>query len=170
MFLEERIPLPLPADDAQVRLLAHLRGYADLQAASVGAFTDGRRVLIRAGTAGLTKQVQVLVLEPYERPGATVIPLRWVATGPAGGLFPQLDANIELSPVDRQQTQLALVGSYRPPFGEVGASLDRLLLNQAARATFRSMLRRLRAILLEPDLAAAAATHGPASAPNPAEA
>jgi hypothetical protein len=170
VFLEERILVPMPADDAQGRLLAHLRGDDDLQVASAGAFTDGRRVLMRAGTAGLTKQVQVQVLDPYERPDATVIPLRWIATGPAGGLFPQLDANIELSAVDQGHTQLALVGSYRPPFGEVGASLDRLLLNQAARATFRSMLRRLRAILLEPDPSVAAATAGPASVANPAEA
>ena len=161
MFLEERILVPLPADDAQERLLAHLRGDRDLQAASAGAYSDGRRVLMRAGTAGLTKQVQVQVLDPHERPDATVIPLRWVATGPAGGLFPQLDANIELSSVDHDTTQLALVGSYRPPFGEVGAGLDRLLLNQAAKATFRSLLRRLRAILLESDPSLAAAVAAP---------
>jgi hypothetical protein len=169
VFLEERIQVPLPADDAQERLLAHLRGDDDLQVASAGAYTDGRRVLMRAGTAGLTKQVQVQVLDPYERPDATVIPLRWVATGPAGGLFPQLDANIELSAVDHHTTQLALVGSYRPPFGEVGAGLDRLLLNQAAKATFRSLLRRLRVILLEPDPAGAPAVSSPRQ-PNAAEA
>ncbi len=157
-------------DDAQLRLLAHLSGDTDLQAASDTAFRDGRRVLLRAGAAGLTKQVQVHFLEPYERPDATVVPMRWVATGPAGGLFPQLDANIELSAAGPRESELALVGSYRPPFGDLGKGLDRLVLNQAAKATFRSLLRSLRAIVLEPEAAAAGAASPASPLANPAEA
>jgi len=54
--------------------------------------------------------------------------LRWEdATRP--GLFPLLDATLEVTPVKagrRPMTQLGLFGSYRPPFGRLGALTDTL--------------------------------------------
>jgi len=54
------------------------------------------------------------------------LPLRWEdATRP--GLFPLLDATLEVAPVRagrRAVTQLGLFGRYRPPFGRLGALAD----------------------------------------------
>jgi len=56
------------------------------------------------------------------------LPVRWEdATLP--GLFPLLDATLEVTPVKagrRPMTQLGLFGSYRPPFGRLGALTDTL--------------------------------------------
>lgn len=68
---------------------------------------------------------------PWLRDAVTVIPLRWSATGPLGELFPTLDANLEISAADAGQCRVALIGSYRPPLGSVGAVLDRAVLRTA---------------------------------------
>jgi len=56
------------------------------------------------------------------------LPLRWEdAAHP--GLFPVLDATLELAPVRsgrHAMTQLGLFGQYRPPFGRFGALADSL--------------------------------------------
>jgi hypothetical protein len=72
--------------------------------------------------------------------------LRWEATGPAGSLFPVLDANISILPGqdegDGEQTaRLALTGSYRPPLGRLGAALDQVALHRVATATIRVLLQ-----------------------------
>jgi len=146
MFLVEEVPLPLPAEKAESGMLAHL-SLDTLDEESNEAFETGRELLVRAGVRGLSKRVQVQVLPPYRDSSTMVIPVRWVATGPAGGLFPQLDGNLEIVSVSPTESTLRLVGSYRPPLGETGASLDRVVLNRVAQATFRSFLRRLRRAL-----------------------
>ncbi len=148
MFLVEEVPLPLSAETAESGMLAHLMLDA-LDEESNEAFETGRELLVRAGVRGLSKRVQVQVLPPYRDAGTMVIPVRWVATGPAGGLFPQLDGNLEIVSVSPTESTLRLVGSYRPPLGEAGASLDRVALNRVAQATFRSFLRQLRRTLEE---------------------
>src|SRR4051812_40995775 len=57
---------------------------------------DPETVIMRAGLAGISKQIAVQALEPTYRPGRAVIPMRWVATGRTGELFPALDGNLEL--------------------------------------------------------------------------
>jgi hypothetical protein len=56
------------------------------------------------------------------------VPIRWVdATHP--GLFPMLDATLEVTPVAAGRhgmTQLGLLGRYQPPFGRLGALADGL--------------------------------------------
>ena len=41
--------------------------------------------------------------------------LRWEASGPGGGLFPALDADITLTPAPKHSATLTLTGAYRPP-------------------------------------------------------
>jgi hypothetical protein len=71
------------------------------------------------------------------------VPLRWEAAGPAGDLFPVLDADLILARDGDDQVQLGLSGSYRPPFGRAGAVLDRALMRRVAVATFRSLLENM---------------------------
>jgi hypothetical protein len=69
--------------------------------------------------------------------------LRWEAAGTTGSLFPVLDATITIRPEGENTARLALVGSYRPPLGRLGAVLDRALLHRIATATVRSLVRSL---------------------------
>jgi hypothetical protein len=112
--------------------------------------------------AGASKLVKVLLLEPVEREGSLTLSLRWEATGAMGRLFPVLDANIILMPAGENASQLALAGAYRPPFATVGERLDRMMLNRAASATVRSLLRRI-----AETIAPGGAADGGPSAPGP---
>jgi len=107
------------------------------------AATDAESVLMRAGVAGLSKQIAVQALEPSHRPGRVVIPMRWVATGRGGDLFPALDGNLELLARPDGDTDLHLVGSYEAPLGRAGEVLDQLVMHRVARHTLESFVRRI---------------------------
>lgn len=106
-------------------------------------------MLTRAGFAGLSKEVAVQLLAPYDRHGTLVVAFSWEATGAFGDLFPVLDANLEVSGDSTGDTNLTLIGSYRPPAGRLGETLDKYLLNQVAESTARSFLRHLQRALLK---------------------
>jgi hypothetical protein len=150
VFLAEETALALPVESAWGRMLTHLR-LDGLEEVSEGAFGEGRELLMQAGIAGVSKNVLVQVLAAYLVDDTLVIPLRWVAAGPSGALFPQLDANLEISAVSAAESVLRLAGAYRPPLGGVGAGLDRLLLHRVANATARRLVRELAADLMAMD-------------------
>jgi hypothetical protein len=79
-----------------------------------------------------------------------VLALRWQATGPGGGLFPALDADIWLTPAGEHSARLSLAGVYRPPLGALGAGLDRAVFHRVADATARSLLARVADVLARP--------------------
>jgi hypothetical protein len=84
------------------------------------------------------------------RDAATAVWLRWEATGPAGGLFPVLDADLLLGPAGLEKTCMTLNGCYRPPLGRLGAGLDRAVLHRVASATIGALLRSSAGELAEP--------------------
>lgn len=143
VFLREAVPLQVPAPTAWRRMLVHLR-LDGLQNVSDEAFGSGRQLLIRASGIGLSKKVQVQILPPYVEDGTMVVPVRWMATGPTGALFPQLDGNVEIARTSPEESLISLVGSYRPPLGDLGAGLDRAVLHRVAQSTFRGFLGDLR--------------------------
>ena len=129
--------------------------------------TIGLDPTTRVGTTGLSKFVRVQVRELAETDGCPRWALRWEATGTGGALFPVLDADISLVPAGGSSTVLTLTGSYRPPFGSLGAALDRAVLHRVAAATIRNFLTRVAArITGQPDPAGTAIT-GTCSAPPP---
>ena len=154
--------LAVPTAVAQDRLLTVLHADGGLQHAASAAFRAGEAVLLRAGFAGVSKQVAVHSVPAYLRGDTTVIPLRWVATGPAGELFPAMDANLELDPTPDGHCRLTLRGNYAPPLGQLGVRLDQLLLHRAARATARSLLTRVGRVILAEHPTPADATAHPA--------
>ena len=147
VFVAEDVPLPWDYPAARARLLAQLR-IDGLQASSSDAFEEGQEQLLRAGVGGVSKEVLVQLLRPYEHDSVLVVPVRWVATGASGALFPQLDGNLELR-ADDDASVLGLQGSYRPPLSAVGGALDRLLLNRVAGATVRRFLADIAEELVE---------------------
>ncbi len=153
MFIQATLELPTPAATALDRLYPALRRDR-LAALSDEAYEAGLVMLTRVGpfvdVPGLSKTVRLEMLEPREVAGVMRVPLRWVATGRAGQLFPALDADLAITAIDEQRCVLSIKAVYDPPLGGIGAGIDELLLHRAARATMRSLLRGLARALLDP--------------------
>ena len=92
------------------------------------------------GPSGL---VRVHFLDPVDRTGSVITGMRWEAVGVSGRLFPALDANITLTADGHHDTRMTLTGVYRPPFGPLGAGLDRVLVRRVAAATIHCLMTNL---------------------------
>jgi hypothetical protein len=159
---------------AQLARMVAGGGLADV---SRDAYEGALTRLIRVGpfgdASGISKQVQVRLIGPVRRDATTTVWLRWEATGPAGGLFPVLDADLLLRPEGMEKTRMTLNGCYRPPLGRLGAGLDRAVLHRVATATIRALLRGIADALAEPmyvpagDQEAASSTSLVLPAPEP---
>ena len=92
------------------------------------------------------RQVRVFLGEPVRAATKTVVPLRWIAAGQIGatGLFPEMDADLEIAPLGPGRCQLAISARYVPPLGVVGRALDRAVLFRVAEATLKRFLDRVR--------------------------
>lgn len=70
------------------------------------------------------------------------LPLRWRAAElPA--LFPSMEADLEAYPLSRTETQVSLLGRYRPPLGPLGSLVDAALLHRVAQASLQRFFRQL---------------------------
>jgi hypothetical protein len=140
VFATHEVELPIGFAVARDKLasLAEDGGLGDVSRRSY----DGEvGHLLRVGPVpGL---VRVSFLAPVYSAGVMSLGLRWEAAGVAGGLFPVLDANITVTSVGEQAAMLTLVGSYRPPFGALGAGLDKAILNRIGAATMRALLEHV---------------------------
>ncbi len=139
---------------------AALAGLADLArgglltGVSQAAYGDGLTGLARVGprgeVAGVSKLVEVHVLDVVTRGESAVLALRWQATGPGGRLFPALDADIWLTPAGEHSARLSVAGVYRPPLDGLGADLDKAVFHRVADATVQSLLARVADVLTRP--------------------
>jgi hypothetical protein len=98
----------------------------------------------------VSKLVQAQVLDMVTRGESAVLALRWQATGPRGGQFPALDADIWPTPDGEHSARLSLAGVYQPPLDALGAGLDRAVVHRVAGATARSLLARIADALTRP--------------------
>jgi hypothetical protein len=110
---------------------ANLRG--DRLLAEVGFGDDVR----------IAREVSIDLGTPIRLPTKTVLPLRWTATG-ASGLFPSLDADLEIAPLGHDRCQLSMSARYVPPLGALGRAIDRALLFRVAEATIKNFLDEVR--------------------------
>jgi len=121
---EPAIWLPLLAEHANRRgdaLLAEVGFGDDLRIARSVEIEFGEKVLVGPRTA---------------------FPFRWSASGP-GGLFPALDADLEVAPLGAKSTHLAISARYVPPLGKLGRLIDRAVLSRVAEATVKDFLDRV---------------------------
>jgi hypothetical protein len=144
MFVGDEVLLELSFPVAQARLGALTRDGL-LRSASHDAYGAEITRLIRVGPAGISRLVRVQFRDLPERANAAGMALRWEVTGPGGGLFPVLDADLELVRAGPQSTWLTLNGAYRPPLGALGQALDRAILHRVASATVRGFLSSIAA-------------------------
>ncbi len=165
MFVADEITVPAGFEAAAARLL-HVVNHGVLRNASSAAYEEGLTAALRVGPfgemRGISKLVRVQFLTPVRRGATVTIPLRWEAAGPAGDLFPVLDADLLLTRAGDDQVQLGLSGSYRPPLGKVGAAVDRVVLRRVGTATIRSLLDQTAEAIADP-----APTPAPARQPGP---
>ena len=68
---------------------------------------------------GISKLVQVSLLDPVCRDDAVLVPMRWEATGPMGRLFPVLDANLMLGQDDQGRAVLRIAALMTHQAGEL---------------------------------------------------
>jgi hypothetical protein len=164
MFASHEVTFHLPYEVASARLV-HLVNWGSLHSVSKAAYEGGYEIMLRVGPfgdlPGLSKLVRVRVLAPVRQESMERFALRWEATGPAGELFPVLDADLTLIADTDDRSRLVLVGSYRPPLGPTGAAVDRAIMNRIAVATIRSLLDSIAGLLTE-------STLYPSSPSNPA--
>ncbi len=96
--------------------------------------------------ARLAKRVDMQFGEPLRFPSKTILPMSWTPAG-LEGLFPSLDADIELGALGPTRTQLSISARYTPPLGAFGRVLDRAVLHRVAEATVKDFLDRAAQIL-----------------------
>jgi len=153
MFVGDEVRLDVGFDVARIRLADLVRD-GGLRTASDDAYRGLTSGLSRVGPLGAVPGVSKLVATRFGaatvRDGFTTVAMRWEATGPGGGLFPVLDADITLAKTEDDVVMLAVRGVYRPPLGLLGASLDRMVLHRVAQATIRAFAQRVGAAVTEP--------------------
>jgi hypothetical protein len=77
--------------------------------------------MLRVGPSPvISRLVRAEFLDLVVRDESCLLTLRWQATGPAGSLFPVLDADIPVTPHAEDAVIVRLDGSYRAPLGAVG--------------------------------------------------
>lgn len=74
-------------------------------------------------------------------------PVRWeyainIRAAADEGFFPRFEGTLSITPVG-SQSELWLQGTYEPPFGPIGAVLDRTVLRHAAKRSLQSFLQRI---------------------------
>lgn len=149
MFVRAQLPLEVPFDAATAGLRAvgaadWLTGVsAEVYDTSLAGISGLARVGPSDGARWMSKLVRVHARDVVVHEGKAVLTLRWEATGPGGGLFPALDADITLTPARADACLLTLDGAYRPPLGAIGASLDKVALSRIAAPTAKSLLKRI---------------------------
>jgi hypothetical protein len=95
----------------------------------------------------IARTVEITFGASVEAGGKAIFPFRWSASGLAG-LFPALDADLEVAPLGAESTQLAISARYVPPLGKVGRLIDRAVLSRVAEATVKDFLDRVAAAVI----------------------
>jgi hypothetical protein len=142
MFARCLVELPIPADDVEHALSRDPREW--LRGLAEQANFRADRLLAEVGfgeAIRLRRKVIVEMGRPIRASSKSFFPLRWTASGHAG-LFPALDADIEVAPLGSDRAQLAISARYVPPLGAVGRTIDRALLSRVAEATLKDFLDR----------------------------
>jgi hypothetical protein len=113
---------------------------------ATAAEKEGEALYFRIGpswaSGRATRTVRVSLGLPHDRGDTLVVPLSWKSSE-LPSLFPMLDGDLQLAPLDEQSCRVTLSASYVPPLGALGGGLDRALLHRVASSTVRSFLARL---------------------------
>lgn len=148
MFARYFVELPLEQHDVERELLRKPETW--LPGLAGKANYHGDTLLAEVGFGGdvrVARTVEIDFGHPVRMPSKTVLPLHWSAHG-ATGLFPALDADLEIAELGPGSTQLSISARYVPPLGAVGRAIDRAMLYRVAEATLKDFLDRVAKALL----------------------
>jgi len=149
MFARYYVELPIASERIEAALLQDPRAWMTHFAEH--ANRRGDALLAEVGFGEDIRIARTVAIEFGEsvRVGNKFIqPFRWSASGPAG-MFPALDADLEVAPLGSESTQLAISARYVPPLGKLGRLIDRAVLARVAEATVKDFLDRVAAALVE---------------------
>jgi hypothetical protein len=151
MFVRYYVEILLPPEQVEAALVGTPAGWLSALAGEADQRGGGLLADVGVGPFGprLGRRVAVSVGAPLRLPSKTLLPFTWRPTG-GGGLLPDLDGDVELGELGPGRTQLALSARYRPPFGALGRTADRVLLHRVAEATVKDFLDRIAAALVRP--------------------
>ena len=144
MFARYFVELPLDRERVE-RVLTDTPG-TWLPGVATEANLHGDRLLAEVGFGDeirIAREVTIDLGVPLHLPSKTVLPLRWTATG-VPGLFPSLEADLEIAPLGQARCQLSMSARYVPPLGAVGRAIDRAVLFRVAEATIKNFLDQVR--------------------------
>jgi hypothetical protein len=148
MFARYFVELPMDPERVEEALLRDPHSW--LPGLASEANFQGDTLLAEVGFGEeirVARRVAIELGEPVRMPSKTVVPIRWTAVG-ASGLFPALDADLEIAALDAHRTQLAMSARYVPPLGALGRAIDRAIMFRVAEATLKDFLDRVRDSLL----------------------
>lgn len=140
MFARYFVELPIPALDVESVLATDPHGW--LPGLAGEATHRGDVLLAEVGFGEAIRVNREVVVElgpPVRSSSKTVFPIRWQASEHPG-LFPALDADLEVAPLGPARTQLAISARYAPPLGMLGRAIDRAVLSRVAEATLKDFL------------------------------
>jgi hypothetical protein len=148
MFVRYFLELPFPAELVESALLSSPGDW--IPGAIEDASRHGEALLAEVGfeTAGrrVQRKVELEIAEPIRMGFSTLLPIKWRAAG-LSGLFPVMEADIEVAALGRSRTQLSFNGRYSPPLSVVGQAVDRVLFHRVAEATTKDFVERMAARL-----------------------
>jgi hypothetical protein len=140
MFARYFVELPMEAERVEAALLRNPETWVPGLARDANHHGDALLAEVGFGDdVRVARKVEIEFRDPVRMPSKTVIPLHWGAAG-ATGLFPALDADLEIAPLGPERTQLAMSARYVPPLGAVGRAIDRAVLFRVAEATLKDFL------------------------------
>jgi hypothetical protein len=149
MFARYFVELPMFSEEVEHALSHDPRAW--LPGLAERANHRGDLLLAEVGfgeVVRIRRKVTIELAQPVRSGAKTVFPLRWTSSS-ATGLFPSLDADLEVAPLRPGRTQLAMSARYVPPFGPVGRAVDRAVLSRVAEATLKDFLDRVAETILE---------------------
>jgi hypothetical protein len=103
---------------------------------------------VRLGTSRIARRVVVRTgaVTDWLGHGRCRLPIAWQAAEHPER-YPRLAGTLELVSVAPRRTKLALVATYHPPAGLVGAAADRAVMHTVAEASLRAFVSRIAAVL-----------------------
>lgn len=145
MFLSRQAEIDKPFEVVEQTLALGPNDWLSSTVESDGE--PGEVRMMMGGTRGpLSKEARLRVGGLHSRMNGATLPLRLEATGPSA-LFPRLDADLDITPLEDGRTRLTMRGSYAPPLGRVGEMADRMLLHRLAEKALQGLLDRIATLL-----------------------
>ena len=136
----------------QVRDLLRGQPLELLQRATTSAASRARTLAatLHVGVAGIDIGVDVRTnvqrIREEERAAAvspaTILEIGWEASG-APRLFPVMHLELSAWPLSSTETQIEIVGEYRPPLGVVGNAFDAAVGHRIAEASMKNFLENV---------------------------